>query len=97
MAVTLINAFKVPLDQEEAFVAGWKKTSAGLIGKPGFLDACLHRNTGKADKEFLYVNVAHWETADELRNSDPKSIWDAKSLPGVKDFPGVFEEVIKLP
>ena len=97
MAVTLINAFKVPLDREQEFLAGWKKTSAGLLNKPGFLDASLHRNTGQANQEFLYVNVAHWETAEDLKQSDPKSIWDANSLPGVQDFPGVFEEVIQLP
>jgi len=97
MPITLINVFKVPPDQEKDFIAGWEKTSARLVNKRGFIDARLHRNTGRADKEFLYVNVAHWETAEDLKNSDPKSIWDANTLPGVKDFPGIFEEVIKLP
>ena len=97
MPITLINVFRVPLDQDEHFIAGWKKTSAGLVNKRGFINARLHRNTGQADKEFLYVNVAHGETAEDLKNSRPKSIWDANSLSGVKDFPGVFEEVIKLP
>ena len=86
MAVTLINSFKVPLDQEEAFLSGWRKTSAALVSKVGFLEAHLHRNTGKSGQEFLYVNVALWETAEDLINADPKSVSDADSLPGVQAF-----------
>ena len=97
MAVTLINVFRVPADQEEAFLDGWKKTTESIRNKTGFLDARLHRNTGQANTEFLYVNVAHWRTAEDLKASDPKTVWDANSLPGVNDYPGVFTEVIAFP
>jgi hypothetical protein len=53
MAVTLINSFKVPLDQEEAFLSGWKKTSAALVSKVEFLEARAESCTMRPPSEPL--------------------------------------------
>jgi heme-degrading monooxygenase HmoA len=60
--VVLINAFEVPGDQAEQFIAAWEKTRDYLRSQPGYIDTTLHQAlTPEAD--FQFVNVARWETA----------------------------------
>ena len=97
MAVTLINSFRAPLTQEGEFLSGWKKTSASLVSKVNSSKPIYTETTGKSGEELLSVNVARWETAEDLVSANPKSVSDADSLPDVQAFPGIFEVVITLP
>jgi heme-degrading monooxygenase HmoA len=63
MTVTLINAFSVPPEQDEAFVKSWKQVAGVLSAKPGYVDARLHRAID-AQARFRFVNVAHWESQE---------------------------------
>jgi heme-degrading monooxygenase HmoA len=61
--VVLINAFEVPGDQAEQFIAAWEKTRDYLQSQPGYIDTTLHQAL-TPDADFQFVNVARWQTAD---------------------------------
>ena len=44
MTVVLINAFEVPVGEDEAFLAGWDKARDFLRTQEGFLSTRLHRS-----------------------------------------------------
>jgi heme-degrading monooxygenase HmoA len=59
--VILINAFEVPADEDERFMAGWDRARELLAGQPGYVGTRLHRSLEPAD--FRFVNVARWSSA----------------------------------
>ena len=66
--VTLINAFEVPAEADEAFVAGWERARDFLAGRDGFSATALHRAL-RPDADFRWVNVARVESADAWRRA----------------------------
>jgi heme-degrading monooxygenase HmoA len=58
--VVLINAFAVPPEADERFVAGWHGARDLLAAEPGYLGTRLHRSLGPAD--FRFVNIARWSS-----------------------------------
>lgn len=94
MAVTLINVFTVPEDQDEAFQKNWKKTSETFSQAPGFIETHLYQITGPG--EFRYVNIALWETADDLNTVNKSYHHDEASMPGVKAHPGIYRPFIEM-
>jgi heme-degrading monooxygenase HmoA len=57
--VVLINAFEVPPDSDNAFLAAWEQTRVFLRGQPGYLATRLHRSlTPEAD--FRFVNIGRY-------------------------------------
>jgi heme oxygenase (mycobilin-producing) len=44
--LTLINAFEVPGDQAEQFIAAWEQTRDYLSSQPGYVDTALHQAVG---------------------------------------------------
>jgi hypothetical protein len=58
--VIVIEAFEVPPDADEQFVAGWAALCALLAERRGHLGARLHRSLGPA--RFRYVGVARWSS-----------------------------------
>jgi heme-degrading monooxygenase HmoA len=58
--VVLINAFEVPADADELFVAGWNTAREMLAAQPGYLGTRLHRSLAAAD--FRFVNIARWSS-----------------------------------
>lgn len=63
--VILINAFEVPAADADAFVAAWQKACNYLRSQPGYIDTVLHKSI-TPDAEFQFVNVAHWQTAEDF-------------------------------
>ena len=63
--VILINAFEVPADGADSFIAAWLKTRDYLRSQPGYLEAVLHQALSP-DAEFQFLNVARWQTADDF-------------------------------
>ena len=41
----LINAFEVPGEEADRFIAAWEKTRDYLAGQPGYVDTALHQAT----------------------------------------------------
>lgn len=57
--VVLINAFEVPPEGDDAFVANWERARDLLRMQPGYLATTLHQAlTPQAD--FRWVNIARW-------------------------------------
>jgi len=66
--VTLINAFEVPPEADEPFIAGWERARDFLATKDGFSATALHRAL-RPDAEFRFVNVARVESPDAWRQA----------------------------
>ncbi len=97
MAVTLINAFIVPEDQEAAFLEDWKQTTAVFSRAPGFIETHMHRNTGVGDGTFRFINIALWETAQAWHDAITSNPPGEATLPGVKAHPAIYEPIINKP
>jgi heme oxygenase (mycobilin-producing) len=67
-SVILINSFEVPAADAEQFIAAWEKTRDYLQSQPGYIDTALHQALNPA-ADFQFVNVAHWQTAEDFRNA----------------------------
>jgi heme oxygenase (mycobilin-producing) len=89
--VTLINAFEVPSQADEPFIAGWERARDFLAGQDGFSETALHRAL-RPDAVFRFVNVARGESPEAWRRAiaDP-------AFPGGKmrfaAHPGLYEVV----
>jgi heme oxygenase (mycobilin-producing) len=64
----LINAFEVPEEADEAFLAGWARQREFLSAQEGYLSTRLHRSLSP-DADFRFVNVALWESAKAFRDA----------------------------
>ena len=96
MPVTLINAFIVPDDQEEAFLENWNETTAVFKKDPGFIEAHLHRNTGVGNGTFRFINIARWASAEAWRSTHDAYQPGEYRLPGVKGHAAIFEPIIDV-
>jgi heme oxygenase (mycobilin-producing) len=59
--VVLINAFEVPPDGDDAFLAAWEQIRQFLRTQPGYLATRLHRSLS-ADADFRFVNVGRYQS-----------------------------------
>jgi heme oxygenase (mycobilin-producing) len=59
--VVLINAFEVPADGDDAFLAAWEATRHFLRTHPGYLATRLHRSLAP-DADFRFVNIGRYES-----------------------------------
>jgi len=73
--VVLINAFEVRIDDDEGFLAGWRRAREMLAEQSGYLGTRLHRSVGPAD--FRFVNIARW--------SSPLAFTKAVQQPGFQE------------
>jgi heme oxygenase (mycobilin-producing) len=70
--VTIIEAFEVPPEADEPFLAGWERARDFLAAEAGYRAPALHRAL-RADVDFRYVAVAQVDSAQAWREavSDP--------------------------
>ena len=59
--VTLINAFEVPIGEDEDFLRGWQRAADFLKQQEGYISTALHQSLSP-DATFRFVNVARWES-----------------------------------
>ena len=59
----LINAFDVPADSDEPFIAGWDRARDFLASRGGFTTTTLHR-AHRDDVDFRFVNVAEVDSPE---------------------------------
>jgi len=92
--VTLINAFEVPGDQADQFIAAWEKTRDYLASQPGYIDTSLHRAVNPGT-DFLFVNIAHWRSAEDFMaaTQSPGFGESAAGLAGYRPHPGLYRVV----
>jgi len=92
--MVLINAFEVPGDQAEQFIAAWEKTRDYLQSQPGYIDTTLHQAvTPEAD--FQFVNVARWQTAEAFLAATQSQGFreSAIGLVGYRPHPSLYRVV----
>jgi len=89
--VTLINAFEVPADADEPFVAGWEQAREFLARRGAFTRTTLHRAI-RADAKFRFVNVARVDSADAWREAISDPAFPAAKMPFTA-HPGLYEIV----
>lgn len=98
MAVTLINVFVVPVEQEAEFLENWKKTADFFSQQAdsGFIETHLHKNTGVGNPSFTFINIARWDSAEHWKSSHDAYAPTEYRLPGVKGHPAIFESIVDL-
>lgn len=78
--VVLINAFEVPVGQDEAFLDAWERSRAFLSAQPGYLSTRLHRSLSpRAD--FRFINVALWESPKAFQAATTHPEFTSTSIP----------------
>src|SRR4051812_39664570 len=66
--VTLINAFEVPPEADERFIAGWERARDFLATKDGFGTTALHRAL-TPDAKLRFVNVARVDSPESWQEA----------------------------
>ena len=61
----LINAYEVPEERDEEFLAHWEAARRFMERQPGYVSTALHRSLDAAAR-FRYVNVAVWESPEHF-------------------------------
>jgi heme-degrading monooxygenase HmoA len=59
--IVLINAFEVPVEADDDFIAGWERARDALRAQPGYIATRLHRSIAP-NADFRFVNIARWES-----------------------------------
>jgi heme oxygenase (mycobilin-producing) len=81
--VVLINAFEVPPEGDDAFLAAWEQTRVFLRGQPGYLATRLHRSLSpEADFRFacaMTEPVNHSTTPTAARTTPMSRFWVGSS------------------
>jgi heme-degrading monooxygenase HmoA len=93
-AVILINAFEVPAEDAENFIAAWEKTRDYLRTQPGYMDTALHQ-AAAPNAEFQFVNIARWQSADDFMAAmqSPGFRESAAGLAGYRPHPALYRVV----
>jgi heme-degrading monooxygenase HmoA len=64
--LVLINAFEVPREEAEHFIAAWETSRDYLTSQPGYVGTALHQAvTPGAD--FQFVNIARQQSAEDFQ------------------------------
>jgi len=92
--LTLINAFEVPADEADRFIAAWEKARDYLATQPGYVDTALHQAVGP-EAEFQFVNIARWRSAEDFAAAigSPGFRESAAGLAGYRPHPGLYRAV----
>jgi heme-degrading monooxygenase HmoA len=90
-AVTLINAFEVPAEADEPFIAGWERARDFLATKDGFTATALHRAL-RPDAEFRFVNVARVDSPQAWQQAIADPAFPGAKMP-FKAHPSLYEVV----
>ena len=93
-AVILINAFEVPPEDAENFIAAWERTRDYLQTQPGYVETALHQ-AATPDAEFQFVNIARWQTADDFMAAirSPGFLESAAGMSGYRPHPALCRVV----
>jgi heme-degrading monooxygenase HmoA len=91
MTATLINAFEVPPDADEPFIAGWERARDSLAGTEGFAATALHRAL-RDDVDFRFVNVTRVDSPQVWQEAIADPEFAGGRMP-FKAHPSLYEVV----
>ena len=92
--LTLINAFEVPGDQADQFIAAWEK-GRGLPEFPArLIDTALHQAVSPV-ADFQFVNIGRWRSVEDFMaaTQSPGFRESAAGLAGYRPHPGLYRVV----
>jgi heme-degrading monooxygenase HmoA len=88
----LVNAFAVPADDDERFLASWHEARELLSRHHGYLGTRLHR--AAEPSRFRYVNIARWSSplmfSRAVRDPDFQRVAGAM---GYESYPALYERL----
>jgi len=87
----LINAFDVPADSDEPFIAGWDRARDFLASRGGFTTTTLHR-AHRDDVDFRFVNVAEVDSPEAWRDAIGDPAFPGREMP-FESHPSLYEVV----
>lgn len=92
--LTLINAFEVPADEADRFIAAWEQARDYLATQPGYVDTALHQAVGP-EAEFQFVNIARWRSAEDFAAAIGSTGFreSAAGLARYRPHPGLYRTV----
>jgi heme-degrading monooxygenase HmoA len=90
----LINAFEVPGEEADQFVAAWERTRDYLATEPGYVDTALHQAVASG-ADFQFVNIGRWQTAEDFlaATQSPGFRESAAGLGNYRPHPGLYRVV----
>src|SRR3954471_24830297 len=91
--VVLINAFEVPLDADEPFIAGWERARDFRAMKEAYRGSALHRAL-RSDVDFRFVDVADVDSPQAWRDAVSDPAFPGGGLP-FPAHPGLYEVVLE--
>ena len=89
--MTLINAFEVPREADEPFIAGWERARDFLAAREGFSHTALHRAL-RPDAAFRFVNVARVDSPESWKRAIADPAFPGGKMPFAA-HPGLYEVV----
>jgi heme-degrading monooxygenase HmoA len=91
--VVLINAFEVPHEDDDTFLAGWERAREALGNRPGYVATRLHRALAP-NADFRFVNIARWASTEDFLGAlqDPAFQEAVQSIPHAA-HPALYEVV----
>jgi heme-degrading monooxygenase HmoA len=91
--VVLINAFEVPPDSDDAFLAAWEQTRVFLRDQPGYLATRLHRSLSP-EVDFRFVNLGRYTSPQAFQAATGQpGFRQAAAAIGHRAHPGLYEVV----
>lgn len=90
-SATLIDAFEVPAEADEPFVAGWRRAREFLASRSGFAETTLHRAL-RDDADFRFVNVARVASPQAWLEAIADPAFPGGEMP-FASHPGLYEVV----
>jgi len=93
--VVLINSFEVDEADAGAFLAAWKRVSAVMERRPGFVRTRLHRALAGS----RFVNVGEWESEKAFESALESVEFQeaARGLAGLATMsPGLYEVIYEV-
>ncbi|WP_330230308.1 antibiotic biosynthesis monooxygenase [Nocardia sp. NBC_00508] len=73
---TLINIFKVPVDESGPFLERWNDNARIMAQQAGFIRARMFRSLDD-DVELRFINVAEWKSGNALDTARANLEWRA--------------------
>jgi heme-degrading monooxygenase HmoA len=91
--VVLVNAFEVPPDGDDAFLASWEASRQFLRAQPGYLATRLHRSLSP-EVDFRFVNIGRYASPQAFQAAiGQPEFREAAAAIQHRAHPGLYEVV----
>ena len=91
--VVLINAFEVPVGEEEEFLQGWEAARDFMQRQHGYVSTRLHQSLDPTAR-FRFINVAEWQSPADFQAAlnQPEFIRMRQAIP-FAHYPSLYQVV----